>query len=96
MYVAPEDQSPDAAIGPREVPRHPRYNPEREGAGAIRVGCRYCVALYELNAGKLAVATSFLNRVPATDRNGMRSTFASRHCRKERRTHSDGPAWDRR
>ena len=23
--------------------RHPRYNPEREGAGAIRAGCRYCL-----------------------------------------------------
>ena len=40
-------------------PRHPRYNPEREGAGAIRRGCRrYCVALYELYAGKLAVERS--------------------------------------
>jgi hypothetical protein len=25
--------------------RHPRYNPEREGAGAIRGGCRYCQAI---------------------------------------------------
>jgi hypothetical protein len=38
-----------------KCPRHPRYNPEREGAGAIRGGCRYCVAIYELYAGKLAV-----------------------------------------
>ena len=36
-----------------KCPRHPRYNPEREGAGD-RGGCRYCVALYELYAGKLA------------------------------------------
>jgi len=58
LYVAPEDQSPGAAICPREVPRHPRYNPEREGAGAIRGGCRYCLAMYELYAGKLAVERS--------------------------------------
>ena len=38
-----------------KCPRHPRYNPERDGAGAIRGGCRYCVAIYELYAGKLAV-----------------------------------------
>ena len=25
--------------------RHPRYNLEREGAGAIRGGCRYCQAI---------------------------------------------------
>ena len=30
-----------------KCPRHPRYNPEREGAGAIRGGCRYCLAMYE-------------------------------------------------
>ena len=41
-----------------KCPRHPRYNPEREGAGAIRGGYRYCVALYELYAGKLAVERS--------------------------------------
>jgi len=28
-----------------KCPRHPRYNPEREGAGAIRGGCRYCLAM---------------------------------------------------
>src|SRR5215469_2613030 len=38
-----------------KCPRYPRYNPEREGAGAIRGGCRYCLAIYELYAGKLAV-----------------------------------------
>ena len=27
-----------------KCPRHPRYNPEREGAGAIRGGYRYCLA----------------------------------------------------
>ena len=37
---------------------HPRYNPECEGAGAIRAGCRYCLAIYELYAGKLAVERS--------------------------------------
>src|SRR5215469_5293823 len=42
-----------------KCPRHPRYNQEREGAGAIRGGCRYCVAIYELCAGKLAVERSF-------------------------------------
>src|SRR6516162_3123541 len=41
-----------------KCPRHPRYNPEREGAGAIRGGCRYCLAMYELYAGKLAVERS--------------------------------------
>ena len=41
-----------------KCPRHPRYNPEREGAGAIRGGCRYCQAIYELYAGKLAVEQS--------------------------------------
>jgi hypothetical protein len=39
-------------------PRHPRYNPEREGRGAIRGGCRYCLAIYELYADKLAVEQS--------------------------------------
>src|SRR5215469_8546979 len=33
-----------------KCPRHPRYNPER----AIHGGCHYCVAIYELYAGKLA------------------------------------------
>ena len=41
-----------------KCPRHPRYNPERNGAGAIRGGCRYCLAIYELYAGKLAVERS--------------------------------------
>jgi hypothetical protein len=41
-----------------KCPRHPRYNPERDGAGAIRGGCRYCVAIYELYAGELAVEQS--------------------------------------
>ena len=58
FYVAPEDQSPGTAICPREVPAPSRYNPERDGAGAIRGGCRYCVAIYELYAGKLAVERS--------------------------------------
>ena len=40
-----------------KCPRHPR-NPEREGAGAIRGGCRYCQAMYDLYAGKLAVEQS--------------------------------------
>ena len=39
-------------------PRHPRYNPEREGAGAIRGGCRYCLTICGLYAGKLAVERS--------------------------------------
>jgi hypothetical protein len=38
--------------------RHPRYNPERDGAGAIRGGCRYCLGMYDLYAGKLAVERS--------------------------------------
>jgi hypothetical protein len=37
---------------------HPRYNPERGGAGAIRGGCRFCLAIYELYAAKLAVERS--------------------------------------
>ncbi len=41
-----------------KCPRHPRYNPEREGAGTILGGCRYCLAIYELYAGKLAVERS--------------------------------------
>jgi len=41
-----------------KCPRHPRYNSERDGAGAIRGGCRYCLAMYELYAGKLAVERS--------------------------------------
>ena len=41
-----------------KCPRHPRYNPESEGAGAIRGGCRYCLAIYEVYAGKLAVERS--------------------------------------
>ena len=41
-----------------KCPRHPRYNPEREGAGAIRGGCRYCLATYDPYAGKLAVERS--------------------------------------
>ena len=39
-------------------PRHHCYNTERDGAGAIRAGCRYCLALYELYAGKVAVEQS--------------------------------------
>ena len=41
-----------------KCPRHPRNNSKRDGAGAIRGGCRYCVAIYELYAGKLAVERS--------------------------------------
>lgn len=41
-----------------KFPRHPRYNPECEGAGAILGGCRYCLTIYELNAGKLALKRS--------------------------------------
>jgi len=41
-----------------KCPRHPRYNPECEGAGAIRGGCRYCLAIYELYAAKLTVERS--------------------------------------
>ncbi len=41
-----------------KCPRHPRYNPEREGAGAVRGGCRYCLAIYDLYAGKLAIERS--------------------------------------
>ena len=41
-----------------KCPRHLRYNPEREGAGAIRGGCRYCLAMYDLYAGKLTVERS--------------------------------------
>jgi len=41
-----------------KCPRHPRYNPERDGAGAIRGGCRHCVAIYQLYAGKLVVERS--------------------------------------
>src|SRR5215469_4196642 len=41
-----------------KCPRHAGYNPERDGAGAIRGGCRYCLAIYELYAGKLAVERS--------------------------------------
>jgi len=42
-----------------KCPRHLRYNPERDGAGGtIRGGCRYCLVMYELYAGKLAVERS--------------------------------------
>ena len=41
-----------------KCPRHPRYSPEREGAGAIRGGCRCCLTIYELYAAKLAVERS--------------------------------------
>jgi hypothetical protein len=41
-----------------KCPCHPRYNPENDGAGAIRGGCRYCVAIYELYAGRLALERS--------------------------------------
>ncbi len=41
-----------------KCPRHPRYNPECEGARAIRGGCRCCLAMYELYAGKLSVDRS--------------------------------------
>ena len=36
-------------------PRHPRYNPERDDAGAIRGDCRYCEALYKLLSSTCAV-----------------------------------------
>jgi len=58
LYVAPEDPSPGAPICPGEVPAPYRYNPEYEGAGAIRGGCRYCLAIYELYAAKLTVERS--------------------------------------
>lgn len=41
-----------------KCPRHPRYNPECEGAGAIRGGCRYCLAMYELRVCRLTVQSS--------------------------------------
>ena len=41
-----------------KCPLHPRYSPEREGVGAIRGGCRYCLAIYELYAAKLEVERS--------------------------------------
>ena len=41
-----------------KCPRHTHYNPEREGAGAIRRGCCYCVAIYELYASKLGLERS--------------------------------------
>lgn len=41
-----------------KCPRQHCYNPERDGAGAIRAGCRYCLALYELHAVKVAVEQS--------------------------------------
>src|SRR5262249_55155089 len=41
-----------------KCPRHSRYNPERDGAGAIRGGCRYCQSIYELYASKLAAERS--------------------------------------
>ena len=32
-----------------KCPRHPRNNSKRDGAGAIRGGCRYCVAIYDMS-----------------------------------------------
>lgn len=29
-------------------PKHPRYSPAREGAGAIRGGCPFCTVLAEI------------------------------------------------
>jgi phage FluMu protein Com len=31
-----------------KCPRHPRFNPEEEGAGAIRGGCPRCQALQDI------------------------------------------------
>ena len=31
-----------------KCPRHPRFDPEDEGAGAIRGGCPRCQALFEI------------------------------------------------
>ena len=63
-----------------KCPRHPRYNPEQEGAGAIRGGCRYCVAIYELYAGKLEVERS----LQALEQHIMlRASFNAAPVRKE-------------
>ena len=35
--------------------RHPRYNPEKEGRGAIKGACYGCFALYDLYQSRLAL-----------------------------------------
>jgi hypothetical protein len=31
-----------------KCPKHPRFDPEEDGAGAIRGGCQRCQSLYEI------------------------------------------------
>jgi hypothetical protein len=45
-----------------KCPRHPRYNPERDVAGAIRGGCLHCVAICELYAGSPGTSKEQRNR----------------------------------
>jgi hypothetical protein len=40
-----------------KCPKHPRFNPEI-GQGAIRGGCRECLALYQVVAGRDQAATA--------------------------------------
>ena len=65
-----------------KCPRHPCYNPERDGAtGAIRAGCRYCLALYELYADKIVGRTIRYRRWNGTSRDVRRSI--RRSCERE-------------
>ena len=35
--------------------RHPRYNPEREGRGAIKGECPTCITLFDVHQAKLSL-----------------------------------------
>jgi hypothetical protein len=38
-----------------KCPRHPRYNPERDGRGGIKGGCSTCFSLYDLHQARLSL-----------------------------------------
>ena len=41
--------------GSAKCSRHPHYNPEKDGRGAIKGGCTACYALFDLYQSRLAL-----------------------------------------
>ncbi len=64
--------------------RHPRYNPEKDGRGGIKGGCKGCYGLYDLHQARLkldAAIHEFVRRAgpwsrPRERRKGKSSTAA--------------------
>ena len=36
-----------------KCPRHPRYNPEKDGSGSIRANCSTCWSIYDLQKARV-------------------------------------------